>query len=341
MKVLGKAPAGERLKRIRLSPHYQDGTFQNIEKTEVMLKGVSPLKMMRDFINKPVTVKPGQPLPVIKTDLKNIAANTPAFVWFGHSSYFIKHYNFSILVDPVLVNYASPFSFIIKGFTGLEAYSPADLPPIDLLIITHDHYDHLNYETISQIKDKVKKIVVPLGVGEHLEYWGIAPEKITELDWWEDTQINKNIKLTATPARHFSGRGFTRNNTLWTSYVLELQGYKIFLGGDSGYDAQFKVIGNKFGPFDLALLECGQYGINWPYIHMLPEQTVQAALDLQTEVLWPIHWGKFALAYHPWDEPITRVLAAAAPHNLPVATPAIGETYVLGDSTATRTWWQL
>jgi L-ascorbate metabolism protein UlaG (beta-lactamase superfamily) len=183
--------------------------------------------------------------------------------------------------------------------------------------------------------------VTSLGVGAHLEYWGVPADKIKELDWWETTDINADTKFTAAPARHFSGRGFKRNQTLWSSFVFETNGYRIYLGGDSGYDKHFAEIGNRFGPFDLAILEDGQYNIYWSNIHMMPEETAQAAVDLKAKVLFPVHWGKFALATHPWDESVQRVLKKAGELNMKVITPRIGEQVILDSIYPATHWWEL
>jgi L-ascorbate metabolism protein UlaG (beta-lactamase superfamily) len=187
---------------------------------------------------------------------------------------------------------------------------------------------------------KVKKVVTSLGVGEHLEHWGFAPEIITELDWWQTTTIDNDINITATLARHFSGRGIKRATSLWSSFVLNLNGYRLFLGGDSGYGTHFKTIGEKFGPFDLAILENGQYGHNWPTIHTMPEETVLAAQDLQAKIVLPVHWGKFVLSTHPWNEPIKRFIEAANKAQLAFATPKIGEPYVIGGKVSSDDWWE-
>ncbi|MDT0676638.1 MBL fold metallo-hydrolase [Autumnicola musiva] len=252
---IGIKPEGERLERIKKSFNYKDGKFQNIQPTEVSPKDASTFDVLKEFITRPKSVRPSAELPNIKTDLKNLSSDKPVIVWFGHSSYFIGFKGFRILVDPVFSGNASPVSFFGKSFPGADKYEIEDFPEIDLLIQTHDHYDHLDYPSILKLKNKVKKVVTSLGVGAHLEYWGIAPEMITELNWWEDHQVNQNLKLTATPARHFSGRGFTRFQTLWSSFVIEFENYKFFVGADSGYSDQFKEIGEKFGPFDLAFME--------------------------------------------------------------------------------------
>ncbi|HEX4850700.1 MAG TPA: MBL fold metallo-hydrolase, partial [Puia sp.] len=208
-----------------------------------------------------------------------------------------------------------------------------------LMILTHDHYDHLDYKTIVALKPMVKQICTSLGVASHLVYWGLDPNCILELDWWESIRMKDNFKLTAAPARHFSGRTFDRNKTLWSSFVLENDFAKIYIGGDSGYDSHFKVIGEKMGPFELAILESGQYNESWPQIHMMPEETVQAAKDLQAKVLLPVHWGKFALSLHPWNEPIRRVLKEAIILNQEVATPMIGEPFYLQGPIPKNEWW--
>jgi len=338
-KTFGKNPDGQRLEKIKQSPNYKNDIFQNLSQTEVMLPGASMGKMLREYFNKSKLTEPPKRLPSVKTDLKNIQAETPSIVWFGHSSYLIKSNNFTILVDPVFSGNASPISLFGKSFEGSDIYNPSDFPVIDLLIITHDHYDHLDYKTIQKMHPNVKQIVTSLGVGAHLEYWGIDTSKITELDWWQNAKIAKDIEITATPARHFSGRLFKRGKTLWSSFVLKIHGFQIFIGGDSGYDTHFKTINEKFGTFDIAFLECGQYGENWPLIHTFPEQTVLAAKDLKTKVLFPVHWGKFALANHDWNEPIKKLIAKAKQENIQYTTPKIGEMIQLNTALPTENWW--
>jgi L-ascorbate metabolism protein UlaG (beta-lactamase superfamily) len=345
--VFGKNPSGDRQQRIEHSPHYTGGSFQNPVPTEVTLKDASMLKMLKEYRNRPKDTVPPAPVPSVRTDLKALPSGAPVVVWFGHSSYLIKVKDFHILVDPVFSPNASPVSFFAKAFPGTEVYGVKDLPAIDMVLLTHDHYDHLDYKTIQQLGDKAKRFYTSLGVGSHLEYWGISSEKITELDWWEMVAVEgaaqgilQGITLTATPARHFSGRGIKRGGTLWSSFVLKIDGYSLFLGGDSGYAPHFKSIGEQYGPFDLAILEAGQYGKNWPYIHMLPEQTVEAAIDLRAKVLLPVHWAKFTLALHPWDEPIKRVLRHAGEKGLSVTTPLIGEPVCVGGSLPHSKWWE-
>ena len=340
-KLFGKTPSGSRLNRILKSPNYRNGVFQNLSPTEVMSnKDSSMLDTLRKFIFGTENIKPLKPILSVKTDLKNLSAETPTIVWFGHSSYLIKSKSINILIDPVFSGHASPVSFMVKAFEGANTYRADDMPDIDMLILSHDHYDHLDYQTIMKLMPKIKQFYVALGVGEHLEHWGVKPENIVEFDWMESHQISSDISLTATPARHFSGRSFARAKSLWVSYVLNIDGYKIFLGGDSGYDSHFKMIGEKFGPFDFALLENGQYNLDWHYIHTLPEETAQAAEDLKVKVFMPVHWAKFPLAFHAWDEPIIRLQKSIEGKNLKMTTPMIGEPVVLDKVYPDKEWWK-
>lgn len=340
-KSFGKLPSGKRLERVRQSPQYRDGSFQNIEKTAMLAEGVSYFRMLREFFSEGIDRIPAEPLHTVKTDLRALPVNEPTLVWFGHSSYLLTLGGKRILIDPVFSKRASPVQYAgVSSFAYTHAYTADDFPDIDIVIITHDHYDHLDYGSIQKLKDRVTLFCTALGVGEHLEYWGVAPGRIREFDWWEGAEVVPGFTLTATPARHFSGRGFTRNQTLWTSFVLQAAGYKLFLGGDSGYDGSFKIIGDKFGPFDLALVECGQYNEKWPDIHMQPENTVQAGVDLKAKVLMPVHWGKFKLALHPWREPIIRSTRRAQELGVSVTTPKIGEVVKLNSSLPAEHWWE-
>jgi L-ascorbate metabolism protein UlaG (beta-lactamase superfamily) len=336
----GKLPSGKRLDRIKNSPNYRDGSFQNIYKTEMMAEGVSYPKMMLEFLGKGVDREPTTILPSVKTDLNAISEAEPIIIWFGHSSYLIKIGGKSILVDPVFSDRASPFQFMgSKNYAIKSPYSIADFPDIDMVIISHDHYDHLDYTSILQLKSKTKFFCVGLGVGSHLEHWGVEDSKIIEFDWWQTEELFPGVELISTPARHFSGRGFKRNQTLWSSYVLKTKSKKIYIGGDSGYDNSFKTIGEKYGPFDLSILECGQYDNQWPFIHMMPEETAQAAVDLSGNVLLPVHWAKFTLGLHPWKEPAERVTTAAEKIKVMVTTPLIGEVVDLNNPLPTNKWW--
>jgi L-ascorbate metabolism protein UlaG (beta-lactamase superfamily) len=340
-KTFGKIPSGKLLTNISGSAQYSSGIFRNLHDTPMMSPDTSYLKLTWSFLNKPRNTAPPKPIPSVKTNLKELESGTPVLVWFGHSSYLLRINGFNILVDPVFCGYASPFSFFGSCFAGSNVYTVEDMPEIDILVITHDHYDHMDFDTVMKLQPKTKSIITSLGVGSHLQYWGIDANKITELDWWQSTEIVPGVKFTATPARHFSGRGFTRAKTFWSSFVLQAAEYKIYLGGDSGYDSHFKEIGERYGPFDLAILENGQYDLKWKYIHMLPEEVVQAAVDLKAKVLLPVHWGKFALALHAWDDPIERVCKTAGDMGQLITTPMIGEPVVINHNYPNKKWWIL
>lgn len=337
----GKAPSGARLEKIKRSVHYKDGAFQNLTNTPALSEGVSYYTVIKNFIfNKDKRNIPTGVIPSQKADLKMLRPEEDVLVWFGHSSYFIQLEGRKILVDPVFSGSASPISFTTKAFKGTDVYTVEDLPEIDYLFISHDHYDHLDYKTILQLQNKVKKVIMGLGIGAHFERWGYDPAQLIEKDWFEDIRLDDSLVVHTTPARHFSGRGFKRNNTLWMSYVLETPGHKIYIGGDSGYDTHFAEIGNKYGPFDLVMLENGQYDKNWKYIHMQPEQVVQAAADLKAKLLFPVHWSKFALGAHAWDEPIIRVMKAAEGQGMPIMYPMIGQVIQLNKPNGYSKWWE-
>ena len=340
-KVFGKLPTGKRLHRIKQSPNYKDGVFSNLSPTPVMAEDASFRKILKDYYKKPKTTEPPAPLPSVKTNLKNLSGDSTTIVWFGHSSYFIHTKGKNILVDPVFSKSASPFSFMVKAYKGTDVYHTDDFPELDLVILTHDHYDHLDYNSVRKLKSKTKKFLVSLGVASHLEFWGVDKNIIMEMDWWEEAEIFPGIKITAAPARHFSGRGIRRGKTLWSSFILKTADENLYLGGDSGYDSHFKMIGEKHGPFDIAILECGQYNPNWKNIHMMPEETAQAALDLGAKILMPVHWGKFTLSLHPWNDPVIRLKKNAAALGVNVTTPMIGEPVVIGKSYQEQEWWNL
>lgn len=340
--VFGKLPNGLRLAAIRHQPNYKNGSLQNLSVTPMQPEGISFFTVLKEFLfGKHPDKSPVNALPYIKPQLNNIPDHSETeIIWFGHSSYLIKINGYRILVDPIFSKTPSPFSFVGgKAFKGTDFVKAEDFENLDVLVITHDHYDHLDYHSVLKIAPKTKKIVTSLGVGAHLEKWGISADKINELAWDESVSISAGINFTAVPARHFTGRKFKRNQTLWSAFILQTPDQKLFLGGDSGYDTHFAEIGQQYGPFDIAMLECGQYNAYWPYIHMFPEQTVQAAIDLKARVLLPVHWAKFSLAMHPWNEPIERVVVAANHLKQPIVTPKLGETIVLNKYLPTQKWW--
>jgi L-ascorbate metabolism protein UlaG (beta-lactamase superfamily) len=338
----GKLPSGKRLARIEKSPHYKNGAFENLNNTPMLTDGITYFGVLKEFmLAEKKRNKPTDTIPSIKTNLLTLDPNQNVLVWFGHSSYFIQLDGKKILVDPVLSGAASPIAFTTRAFTGTDAYSIDDLPEIDYLFISHDHWDHIDYETIQKLKPKVKKVICGLGVGEHFEYWGYDTTMIEEHDWNTKITLDSGFSAHVVPARHFSGRGFTRNKSLWASYVLKTPSAQIYIGGDSGYDNHFAEIGKFFGEFDLVILENGQYDKSWKYIHMMPSEVLKAAQDLHAKRLFPVHSSKFALANHAWDDPLKQITEYNKSINLPLVTPIIGELVNLNDSTQKFAhWWE-
>lgn len=338
----GRSPKGIRLQKIESSPYYINSSFRNIENTPMLVEGYSFFRIMYEFLFKKEPGRiPSFMMPSQKSDLSDIVAEEDILVWFGHSSYFMKTDGKNILVDPVLSRYASPVSFIARSFRGTSIFTADDIPDIDYLFITHDHWDHLDYHTIRKIKPKVKKIICGLGTGEHLEYWRFDKSIIIEEDWNKKISLEDGFIVHTVTSRHFSGRGFKRNKTLWTSFVLLTPSMKIFLGCDGGYGKHFSETGKIFGNFDLAILENGQYDRRWRYIHMSPEEVIKAAKDLNAKMLIPIHSSKFALANHPWSEPLTRITELNDENKLKIITPMIGEKVNLKNKEQKFSeWWQ-
>ena len=337
----GKKPSGERLELIKKSPHYKDGKFENLSHTPTLTEGYSYMGVIKkQLFGDKSRRSPKINLPSVKTNLKDLSPDENVLVWFGHSSYFMQIDGKKIVVDPVFSGNASPINGTVTSFKGTNLYSVEDLPEIDYLFISHDHYDHVDYETIVALKNKVKKVICGLGVGAHFEYWGYAPEKIIEKDWYEKVELSADLIVYVEPARHFSGRGFIRNNTLWASYVLETPSLKIYIGGDSGYDTHYAEIGKKHGPIDIAILDNGQYDLAWQNIHHLPEEVLKAAKDLNAKRIFPVHSSKFSLANHSWDEPLAKLTEHNKNYHFPLITPIIGEVVRLNDTTQTfKQWW--
>ena len=326
---------------IDASPEYKEGKFNDMGNT-LDMSFTETVSTTWEFIFTKNDRTPDTELPTKPVDLSYFStkeSNQLNVTWLGHSSLMINIDGYRILTDPVFEKRVS-----ILGPTRFNGDLPIDIeqiPKIDAVIISHDHYDHLNKFSVQHLIEKSNKFVVPLKVGARLEDWGVPRNIIVELDWWQEYWLNQKLLVVATPARHFSGRGITdRNETLWASWVMQSPYHNIFFSGDSGYFGGFKQIGEKYGPFDMTFIECGAYGEGWPKVHMFPEQTVQAHLDLKGNVLHPIHWGTFNLALHPWYEPMERLTAAANFKNIKVATPIVGETTVFNMKIPTAKWWQ-
>lgn len=339
----GKAPSGQRLERIKQSPNYKDGKFQNRFPTRLLPEGYTMAgAIYQTFFKNNPRKFPTDSIPSLKTDLFSLAVDTNVLVWFGHSSYYMQIDGKRFLVDPVLSGSASPLPFGVKSFKGTDIYTPDDIPEIDYLLITHDHFDHLDYKAVMALKPKIDHVICGLGVGEHFEYWGFDIDKIIEKDWDETVNVGENFNIYTATARHGSGRLTTTNNTLWMSYVIEAPTLKIYVGGDSGYEKHFADLGKKFGSFDLAILDNGQYGEDWfSSIHMPPKFALQASKDLNAKRLFPVHSSKFVLSKHPWDEPMAKITELSKETRTPLVMPMIGEAVQLNDSTQVFSeWWK-
>ena len=330
-----------KMNKIKNSPQYKDGKFVN----QVEWKQPSAGEFIGSawkFLFTGDQRTPNDRLPRQQVDLSKFNSegkNQLNATWLGHSSLLINIDGYKIITDPVFEKKVSFF-----GPTRFNGEVPLDvelLPEIDLVLISHNHYDHLNKYSIQLLNGRTKRFIVPLAVGPQLEEWGVPRAKITELDWWDEIFIDKNFMIAAAPTQHFSGRGLTdRDETLWASFVVKTQNHKIYFTGDSGYFDGFKKIGEKYGPFDMTFIECGAYNEKWHHIHMYPEETVQAHLDLKGKILHPIHWGTFNLSLHSWYEPMERLSKAAELAGVKTATPIVGETTVNDSNIPTEKWWE-
>lgn len=351
IRALGKNPSGDALKQIEALPNYQNGAFQNLDQQVQNVQTIQPSapvnrnqgrwgRMLRYLAGQPAALLPSKPLVTVETDLIHTSFLKPTVIWFGHSSFLLKTGTTNILFDPSFSGFAGPIKGAIRAFEGSNSYDHTDMPEIDALVISHDHYDHLDYLTVKKLRKKIKRVIVPIGVGSHFRHWGFPAHMITELNWNDSTKVSEHLTITATPAHHRSNRTFKKvRKTLWASYVIKTDGYKLFFSGDTGYSRHFKLIGNQYGPFDLALLECGQYNVKWPQSHMFPRQTAQAATDLRAAMTLPIHWGKYAESEHVWNESVNLYVKAADSLRVPVTVPRIGEPYTLGTAAKRADWW--
>ncbi|GMN08899.1 MBL fold metallo-hydrolase [Croceitalea sp. MTPC9] len=326
------------------SDNYRNGQFVNKKDVPKDLSFGETLSLTRKFFfTKVPNGSPSEDIEVQKVDSTEVAnyKSDTRLIWFGHSSFLLQIDGKNILIDPMFGKVAAPHNLL--GTNRFNKEMPIvieKLPKIDLVLISHDHYDHLDYPSIKKLKDKVGMFYAPLGVGSHLKAWGVGKEKIIEFDWWEE-RLFKNLKLACTPAQHFSGRKFNnRQSTLWSSWVIKSETESLFFSGDSGYAPHFKEIGEIYGPFNFAMLECGQYNKMWADIHMFPEETAQAGLDLNAKLTMPIHWGAFKLALHDWIEPVKRFKSKAEELGLNYITPQIGQEIIIGEVTAKPSnWW--
>ena len=341
---LGSTPDKRQRDRFAGLDNYREGKFANADDREPTIGMAVGLSMLKDSLfTGDVQRHPSGDLPVAEIDWELIGSEQDSLTWFGHSSVLLSLDGHKLFIDPMLGNRASPLSFAgslrySKGWLEVAGR----LPEIDAVLLTHDHYDHLDYESICALKDKVGHFYVPLGVGAHLERWGVEVARITELNWWDEVQF-KGLTLALTPSKHFSGRGlFNRNSTLWGGWAVLGNKTRFYTSGDGGYGSHFKEIGETYGPFDLVLMEGGQYDPRWETSHMAPEQSVQAAIDVRGDKMMLVHWAAFTLAFHSWTDPIERASKEAQRQGVELVTPQVGETLPL-EKLATYTsasWWE-
>ena len=301
---------------------YYDNHFHNLDEFRIIRK--NNYENHASSHKKPI---PKSQLPVLKPSfIDHPQCQDFTMTWFGHTFLFIQIHGLNIFIDPFFSQRCSPVSFVgMKRFTDMPL-DIDELPPIDIVIITHDHYDHLDYQTIKRINHKVKRFVVPLGVECHLEKWNIEKNKIHEMSWWEEINIH-GLTIGCTPSHHFSRRSLNDQfSTLWASWILMDENYRLFISGDGGFASHFHRIQEKYEYFDVAFMECGQYDALWPDVHMLPEQSFQATQILNAKHVIPIHWGVFQLAHHPWDDSVVRMVKASQNHDIDIITPMLGET---------------
>jgi len=327
-----------------LPHHGVDGKFKNTAQ-DFINDDADILALIGRYINeKRIDTEPTKPIPVnqlTSEQILTLGIERDSVVRLGHSSILLNMAGQHWLIDPVFSERASPFSFAGPKRFHQPPIDLANLPAIDGVIISHDHYDHLDKTTIKHLAQTVKHFVVPLGVERHLMNWGVDENTIHPLDWWQNINLGE-IKITATPTQHFSGRGlFDKNKTLWASYAIKSTTSNIYFSGDSGYFDGFKVIGERLGPFDLTLVETGAYDKDWATIHMTPEQSLQAHIDLKGKHLLPIHNGTFDLAFHPWYEPLERITALANEANVSLITPVMGQVVDTDKPNGTTLWWRL
>jgi L-ascorbate metabolism protein UlaG (beta-lactamase superfamily) len=328
------------MKKMEDSPQYKNGKFKNYVDWEQPSFG-EYLSTGWEFLFGGDQRTPNGLLPRKAVNLKHFTAsdsNQLNVTWLGHSSLMINIDGYKIMTDPVFEKSVSFFG--PSRYNGDVPLETTQLPELDMVIISHNHFDHLNKSSIEILNNKTGKFIVPLAVGAELEDAGVPQDKIIEMDWWDELKLDEQLTIVATPAQHFSGRGLTdRDKTLWASWVIKAPNHKIYFSGDSGYFNGFKEIGEKYGPFDMTFLETGAYNEKWHHIHMFPEETVQAHIDLGGKVLHPIHWATFNLSLHTWYDPMERLIRAAEISEVTVAIPIVGETTIYGEYIPTDKWW--
>ena len=338
--IMTYCTVGDAASQRQTSPQFIDGKFRNPVPMKKHSVGAMAKMMWIFAFGKPASTVPTGTIPVaVLTRAELLAAPDASLFRLGHSTLLIKLDNAFYLTDPVFSERASPVQWAGPARFHHSPISIAELPPIKAVILSHDHYDHLDHASILALAAKTEHFITPLGVGQRLIGWGVSADKVHQLDWWESTQIG-GVTLRATPAQHFSGRSVNDgNSTLWASWVIQSPGLNLFFSGDTGYFDGFKKIADKYGPFDLAMLETGAYDQQWPDVHMQPEETLQAFRDLKATWLMPVHNGTFDLSLHAWREPFDRIAALAEQHGVALATPGMGERLDLRQPSAGQRWW--
>jgi L-ascorbate metabolism protein UlaG (beta-lactamase superfamily) len=340
--LFGALPSGEWLERIARSPNHADGAFHNQIDTPMRTTEQPEWSMwMETIFGEKGQPRPPGAIPAIKTDLGALDPAQDLVIWLGHSSYFVQLAGQRILIDPVFSSNAAPVPRANLAFEGTSLYTAQDMPKIDVLLVTHDHYDHLDYPSILALQAKVRRVVAGLGVGAHFEAWGYDMDIVREVDWFDVVEPTPGLQIHVTPARHFSGRTLTRNRSLWVGFALVSPERRLFFSGDSGYAPHFVEIGRRLGPFDWVALDMGQYDPRWANVHMNPEQAAQAAEDLRAKVLTPAHAGRFSISPHDWDDPFKRITVASQGRSYALWTPEIGRPIHLdGRAQAFSAWWE-
>ncbi|WP_082811228.1 MBL fold metallo-hydrolase [Chryseobacterium timonianum] len=338
----GALPEGERLELVKKSAHYKNGKFRNLEEKPVITPGYSFVEeIWKSLAETNPHTEPEGILPSVKTDLKAISPHDNILVWFGHSSFFLQVDGIKILVDTVFSGKASPLPWGVKAYKGSDIYTVTDMPEIDYMLLSHDHYDHLDYETVKALQSKVKFVVCGLGAGAHYEKWGYKPQQIIEKDWGGKLDVKQGFTIYAENTHHAGGRGFTDSQALWLSFFIQSPTLNIYYSGDGGYSGRFKKIAENHPAIDWAIMECGQYNKAWQSVHELPEEVALATTELQAKNLLPVHHSKFTLARHPWNEPLNRIFTLSQSKNYRLATPMIGEIVRLDDrSQVFKQWWK-
>ncbi len=336
----GARPDGDRAERVRRSPHYRDGKFRNSHPTTLGdLRSDDDGSILRAFLDSGHLRKPAGRIPMA-SGVPDTSDSDLAITWYGHASSLVEIDGVRVLLDPIWSERCSPSQLIGPRRLHQPPVALDDLPRLDAIVISHDHYDHLDMATIRDlVRNQDCPFLVPLGVGAHLDRWQVPASRIIELDWDESASVG-TLTLTCAEAQHFSGRSAKRDYTLWSSWAIVGPEHRVFYSGDTGYFDGFAAIGTKYGPFDATLIQIGAYDHRWADIHMTPEQGVAAHVDVQGGLMIPVHWGTFVLAFHPWGEPADRAWAEAKAQGVTLAVPRPGERIDIADPPAVDGWWQ-